>query len=112
MNQIFKTLITTKPEVDPLDYIWKVNNAIYSVAVAWKNSTATPKQQKQQHNSMKTLKPKWQQKFEYENGILRKKISQITEELRRLTTNGRMTRKLARNRKWMKKELKKITKNE
>ena len=37
--------------------------------------------------------------------------SQITEEIRRLTTNGKLTSKLRKNRKWMRSEIKiKLTK--
>ena len=38
--------------------------------------------------------------------LLRREISQITEEIKRLKTNGRITRKVGRNRKRMRQELK------
>ena len=42
---------------------------------------------------------------------LRKQTSQITKEIGRLTTNGKLTPKLRKNRKWMTSEIKnKITK--
>ena len=42
---------------------------------------------------------------------LRKQASQITEEIRRLTTNGKLTSKLRKNRNWMRSEIKiKLTK--
>lgn len=73
LNEIFKTLITTKPETDPSTYLWEANSAIYSLAVAWKNNTG---KKQQQHNNItkgKQQKPKWQQRIENEIGILRKK---------------------------------------
>ena len=36
----------------------------------------------------------------------RKEISQLTEEIKRLKTNGKLTKKLRRNRYWMKAEIK------
>ena len=40
---------------------------------------------------------------------LRTQTSQITEEIRRLTTNGKLTSKLRKNRKWMRSEIKNKT---
>ena len=45
-------------------------------------------------------------RIESEMNLLRREISQITEEIKRLRTNGRITRKVGRNRKWMRRELK------
>ena len=39
LNEIFQTLITTKPETDPSTFLWEANSAIYSLAVAWKKTT-------------------------------------------------------------------------
>ena len=44
--------------------------------------------------------------IESQMNLLRREISQITEEIKRLKTNGRITRKVGRNRKWMRQELK------
>ena len=38
--------------------------------------------------------------IESQMNLLRREISQITEEIKRLKTNGRITRKVGRNRKW------------
>ena len=44
--------------------------------------------------------------IESQMNLLRREISQITEEIKRLKTNGRITRKVGRNRRWMRQELK------
>ena len=44
--------------------------------------------------------------IESQMNLLRREISQITEEIKILKTNGKITRKVGRNRKWMRQELK------
>ena len=54
----------------------------------------------------KNYKPKWQLNIEKEMQQTRKEISQMTEEIKRLKTNDKLTKKLRRNRYWMKAEIK------
>ena len=54
----------------------------------------------------KDYKPKWQLNIEKEMQQTRKEILQLTEEIKRSKTNGKLTKKLRRNRYWMKAEIK------
>jgi len=111
LNEISRTLITTNPTTEPTEYLWEVNCAIYSTAVAWKIFNGE-KQKPTTNTARKERKPKWQVEMERKIEKLRRECSQITEEIRRLTRNAKLTSKLNNNRKWMKKEIKsKITKD-
>ena len=44
--------------------------------------------------------------IESQMNLLKRESSQITEEIKRLKTNRRITRNVGRNRKWMRQELK------
>ena len=55
-----------------------------------------------QTSKNKDYKPKWQLNIEKEMQRTRKEISQLTEEIKILKTNGKLTKKLRRNRYWMK----------
>ena len=54
----------------------------------------------------KDYKPKWQLNIEKEMQQTRKEISQLIEEIKRLKMNGKLTKKLRRDRYWMKAEIK------
>ena len=86
-----------------MQFLWETNCAIYSVACAWK--TKDQKTRINQQNRIK-FKPKWMKHIESQMNLLRREISLITEETKRLKTNGRITRRVGRNRKWMRRELK------
>ena len=101
--------MTTQPETDPTLYLWEINCAIYATAVSWKNYTGN--KGKPKTNITNDERPKWMRINDNQITKLRRQASQITEETRRLTTNGKLISKLRKNRKWMRFEIKiKITK--
>ena len=109
LNEIAEALVTTQPETDPTLYLWEINCAISATAVAWKNYTGN--KGKPKTNVATDERPKWMSIIDNQITNLRKQTSQITEEKRRLTTNGKLTSKLRKSRKWMRSEIKdKITK--
>ena len=103
LKSIATELITNDPNTQPTQFLWEANCAIYSVAYTWK--TKHQKTHIIQQNRNK-FKPKWMKHIESQMNLLRREISQITEEIKRLKTNGRITRKVGRNRKWMRQQLK------
>ena len=91
LKSIATELVMSDPKTQPTQFLWEANCAIYSVAYTWKT-----KHQKTciiQQNQNK-FKPKWTKHIESQMNLLRREISQITEEIKRLKTNGRITRKL------------------
>ena len=103
LKSIATELITSDPKTQPTQFLWEANCAIYSVAFTWK--TKDQKTHINQQNRNK-FKPKWMKHIESQMNLLRRELSQITEEIKRLKTNGRITRKVGRSKKWMRQELK------
>ena len=103
LESIATELITSDPKTQPTQYLWEANCAIYSVAYTWKRKHQKTRIIQQNRNK---FKPKWMKTIESQMDLLRREISQITEEIKRLKANGRITRKVGRNRKWMMQELK------
>ena len=105
LETIIVKLIKQDPIEKPAEYLWEVNCAIYSTVYAWK--CVILKQEDQ--GNKKTFSDKklgWMAKLEEKMNRIRGKISQISEEIKRLRTNGKLTKKLRKNSRWMKKELK------
>ena len=89
----------------------EINCAIYATAVAWKNYNGN--RGKPRTNITTDERPKWMRTIDNQITKLRKQASQITEEIRRLTTIGKLTPKLRKNRKWVRSEIKiKLTKQQ
>lgn len=108
LNCIMSELIKSDPKQNPTEFLWESNCAMYATVRAWKQATQVRKGSN--NNGVKEnqkYKPQWLTKLENKMAIARKQISQISAEINRLKTNGRLTRKLRRNRTWMKKELRK-----
>ena len=103
LKSIATELITNDPKTQPTQFLWEANCAIYSVAYTWKTKHQKTRIIQQNQNK---FKPKWMKHIESQMNLLRREILQITEEIKRLKTNGRITRKVGRNRKWMRQELK------
>ena len=98
-------MITVDPEQCPIEFIWEYNCPVYATtARAWKAQNTQLKSTQRSRN--KNYKPKWQLNIEKDVQQTRKEISQLTEEIKRLKTNGKLTKKLSRNRYWMKAEIK------
>ena len=109
LNEIAEALMTIQAETDPTLCLWEINCAIYATAVARKNYTGN--KGKPRTNITTDERPKWMRILDNQITELRKQASQITEEIRRLTTNGKLTSKLRKNRNWMRSEIKiKLTK--
>ena len=103
LKSVATELITSDPKTQPTQFLWEANCAIYLVAYTWKTKYQKTRVNQQNRNK---FKPKWMKHIESQMNLLRREISQITEEIKRLKANGRITRKVGRNRKWMRQELK------
>lgn len=77
-------------ETDSLQYLWETNCAIYATALAWKTYTDDNRKQ-QKHVTTTDPRPIWQRIIYNKITQLRRETSQITEEFRRLATNGKRT---------------------
>ena len=69
----------------------------------------TKKKKKKSNATQRTnndSRPRWLVKLESKMTVLRKEISQLSEEIRRTKYNMKMTKRLWKNRMWIKKELK------
>ena len=82
------------------DYLWQCNCTIYSVAVAWKENTEKQKSRQNEGKKTQEYQPKWLRQIERKIKDLREEIPQITEEVRRMRKNGKLTTKM-----WKKKEM-------
>ena len=103
LKSVATELITSDPKTQPTQFLWEANCAIYSVAYTWKTKHQKTRIIQQNRNK---FKPKWMKHIESQMKLLRREISQITEEIKRLKKNGRISKKVGRNRKWMRQELK------
>ena len=83
-------LITGDPKTQPTQFLWEANCAIYSVAYTWKTKHQKTPIIQQNRNK---FKPKWMKHIKSQMNLLRE-ISQITQEIKRLKSNGRITRKV------------------
>ena len=95
LKSIATELITSDPKTQPTQFLWEANCAIYSVAYTWKTKHQKTRIIQQNRNK---FKPKWMKHIESQMNLLRREISQITEEIKRLKTNGKITRIAGRNR--------------
>ena len=95
LERIAESMITVDPEQCPIEFLWEYNCAVYATARAWKAKNSQLKTTQTSRN--KDYKPKWQLNIEKEMQQTRKEISQLTEEIKRLKTNGKLTKKLRRN---------------
>ena len=106
LRNIASNLITLDPKEHPRDYLWQCNCAIYSVAAAWKKGTEKRKSRQNEGKKTQEYQPKWLRQIESKIRDLRKEISQITEEIRRIRKNGKLTTKMRKNRRWMRRQMK------
>ena len=104
LQYVAKTLITAKPSIDPLQYLWEYNCTIYSVVKAWKLTNAKKRNEDKQQKF--DGKPRWMIRIEGKMNTLRKQVSQICEELKRVRENRHLTPKMKKNRSWMITEIK------
>ena len=104
LQYVAKTLITAKPSIDPLQYLWEYNYAIYSVVKAWKLTNQKKRNEDKQQKF--DGKPRWMIRIEGKMNTLRKQVSQICEELKRVRENRHLTPKMKKNRSWMITEIK------
>ena len=106
LGNIASILITLDPKEHPKDYVWQCNFVIYSVAAAWKESTERQKSRKMEGKKTQEYQPKWLRQIKSKIKDLRKVISQITEEIRRIRKSGKLTTKMRKNRQWMRRQMK------
>ena len=99
-----KSLIKASPADNPLQYFWEYNCAIYSVVKAWKSIHSKEKNANKERKN--GGKPRWMANLERKMNYLRKQISQICEEIKRLRVNRKLTPRMKKNRSWMAKETK------
>ena len=81
LKSIATELIASDPKTQPTQSLWEVNCAIYSVAYTWKTKDQKTRINQQNRNK---FKPKWMKHIESQMNLLRREISQITEEIKRL----------------------------
>ena len=98
-----KSLIQKSPLTDPLQYLWEYNCSIYSVVKAWKSMHTKVRNEDKERKT--SGKPRWMINMEGKMNNLRKQISQICEELKRIRDNRQLTSKMKKNRSWMIKEI-------
>ena len=103
-ERIAESMIAVDPDQCPIEFLWEYNCAVYATARAWKAENTQLKTTQTSKNE--AFKPKWLLNIEKEMQQTRKEISQLTEEIKRLKTNGKLTKKLRRNRYWMKADIK------
>ena len=70
------------------------------------NKGTTKKKSNATQRTNNDTTPRWLVKLESKMTVLRKEISQLSEEIRRAKYNTKMTERLWKNRIWIKKELK------
>ena len=99
-----KSLIKTSPLIDPLQYLWEYNCSIYSVVKAWKSIHTKERNEDKERKTSGKLRLMINMERKINN--LRKHISQICEELKRICDNCELMPKMKKNRFWMIKEIK------
>ena len=77
LKSIAIELITSDPKTQPTQFLWEANCAIYSVAYTWKTKHQKTRIIQQNRNK---FKPKWMKHIESQMNLLRREISQITED--------------------------------
>ena len=78
---------------------------MYAIVITYKKGTKEKKSNATQRTNNDSI-PRWLAKLESKMTVLRKEISQLSEEIRRTKYNIKMTERLWKNRIWIKKELK------
>ena len=71
-----------------------------------KESTERQKSRKKEGKKTQEYQPKWLRLIKSKIKDLRKVISQITEEIRRIRKSGKLTTKMRKNRQWMRRQMK------
>ena len=99
-----KLLIKTSPLIDPLQCLWEYNCSIFSVVKTWKSIHTKERNEDKERKT--SGKPRWMINMERNMNNLRKHISRICEELKRMRDNCELTPKMKKNRSWMIKEIK------
>lgn len=90
LQNIAKNLINANPTENPEVFLWEFNCAIYATVTSFKcckeenKRTSQPKKQSE--------KPTWLINMENKMMVQRKHISQITEEIRRIQKNQKVTK--------------------
>ena len=80
LKSIATELITSDPRTQPTQFLWEANCVIYSVAYTWKTKHQKTRIIQQNRNKSK---PKWMKHIESQMNLLRREISQTTEEIKR-----------------------------
>ena len=78
LSLIADNLVVSDPLTAPTQTLWEINCSVYSVATAWKVCNDEIK------NSRQKEEPKWKKIIQSKVATLRKEISQITSEIKRL----------------------------
>lgn len=104
LNKIASETTTRDPSQDPAGCPWDSNGLLYSLARAW--SVVMERNVKRKDGQQKESKPRWLDLMDKLMSKTRKEISQVTAEIDRTKRNGKLTKTLWKNRKWMNKELK------
>ena len=99
LSLIADNLVVSDPLTEPTQTLWEINCSVYSVATAWKVCNDEIK------NSRQKEEPKWKKIIQSKVATLRKEISQITSEIKRLREHKRMSERQKYNRMWMSKQL-------
>ena len=99
LSLIADNLVVSDPSTEPTQTLWEINCSVYSVATAWKVCNDEIK------NSRQKEEPKWKKIIQSKVATLRKEISQITSEIKRLREHKRMSERQKYNRMWMSKQL-------
>ena len=99
LSLIADNLVVSDPLTEPTQTLWEINCSVYSVATAWKVCNDEIK------NSRQKEEPKWKKIIQSKVAMLRKEISQITSEIKRLREHKRMSERQKYNRMWMSKQL-------
>ena len=98
------SIIKVDPEQYTIEFLWEYSCAVYATARALKAKSTQLKTTQTSRN--KDIEPNWQLNIEKKMCTKLKKIPQLNKEIKRLKTNGKLTKKLRRNLHWMKEDVK------
>ena len=85
LSLIADNLVASDPLTEATQTLWEINCSVYSVATAWKVYNDEIKHSRQKG------KPKWKKTIQSKVTTLRKEISQITSEIKRLREHKPMS---------------------
>ena len=97
LQNVAKNLIKANPVEDPERFLWEYNCAIYATVITYKKGTKEKKSNATQRTNNDS-RHRWLVKLESKMTVLRKEISQLSEEIRRTKYNIKMTKRLWKNR--------------